>query len=114
MDLVAMLPWWAGVLTALIIYVVLHGIASQPVTATAHPGQLGVVVTRTLWTTLAMMGQYLLPLICLMGAGISAWRRRQRKNLVADVTRSTGTDALDGMSWREFEMLVGEGFRLQG
>jgi restriction system protein len=28
--------------------------------------------------------------------------------------QSEASDALDGMSWREFEMLVGEGFRLQG
>jgi restriction system protein len=50
----------------------------------------------------------------LLGAITSALRRRERKNLVADVARSQATDALDGMSWREFEMLVGEGFRLQG
>ena len=37
-----------------------------------------------------------------------------RKNLVDDVVQSKASDALDGMSWREFEMLVGEGFRLQG
>ena len=31
-----------------------------------------------------------------------------------NVTRSDAPDILDDMSWREFEMLVGEGFRLQG
>ena len=36
------------------------------------------------------------------------------QGLVADVAQSKASDALDGMSWREFEMLVGEGFRLQG
>ena len=45
---------------------------------------------------------------------MSAWRRRARQNLVTDVAESKATDVLDGMSWREFEMLVGEGFRLQG
>ena len=34
--------------------------------------------------------------------------------VVVDVAQSKASDALDGMSWREFEMLVGEGFRLQG
>ena len=29
------------------------------------------------------------------------------------MTQSKASDALDGMGWREFEMLVGEGFRLQ-
>jgi restriction system protein len=30
------------------------------------------------------------------------------------MTQSKGADALNGMSWREFELLVGEAFRLQG
>jgi restriction system protein len=50
----------------------------------------------------------------LAGAGVSAWRRQERQRLVADATQSKASDGLDGMSWRELEMLVGEGFRLQG
>jgi len=75
---------------------------------------VGAMVTQTLWKTLASVGQYILPILCLGGAGMSAWRRKVRQSLVADVTQSKSTDVLDGMSWREFEMLVGEGFRLQG
>ena len=114
MDLVAMLPWWAGVGLALVSYLLLHRVASQAVLAPALPGQMGAMVTQTLWKTLATFGQYLLPVICLGGAGISAWRRKARTNLVVDVTQSKASDVLDGMSWREFEMLAGEGFRLQG
>ena len=114
MDLVAMLPWWAGVVLALVSYLLLHSVASQQVVAAAQPGQLGAMVTQTLWKTMATFGQYLVPLLCLAGAGMSAWRRRARQNLVTDVAQSRASDALDGMSWREFEMLVGEGFRLQG
>lgn len=33
---------------------------------------------------------------------------------MTDVAQVNATDALDGMGWRGFEMLVGEGFRLQG
>lgn len=114
LELVAMLPWWAGVLLAVGGYFVLHNIASQPVVAPTQPSQMGAMVTQSIWKSLATAGQYLLPFICLLGAVTSAWRRRARKNLVVDVARSKATDALDGMSWREFEMLVGEGFRLQG
>ena len=49
-----------------------------------------------------------------MGAFISAWQRHQRQTLVADVSQGKAADALDGMSRQEFEMLVGEAFRLQG
>ena len=114
MDLVAMLPWWAGIALALGSYLLLHGIAAQSVMATMQPGQVGAMLTQTLWKTGANFGQYILPMICLAGAAISAWRRRERKLLVADVVQSKASDALDGMSWRQFEMLVGEGFRLQG
>ena len=114
MELVAMLPWWAGVALALVSYLLLHSVASQQVVAATQPGQMGAMVTQTVWKTLASFGQYLVPLICLAGAGMSAWQRKVRQNLVTDVAQSKATDALDGMSWREFEMLVGEGFRLQG
>ncbi|MGM9427222.1 restriction endonuclease [Hydrogenophaga sp. MI9] len=114
LELVAMLPWWAGVLLAVVSYFALHHIAFQPVVAPTQPGQMGAMVTQSIWKSLATVGQYIVPFICVLGAVTSAWRRRERKNLVADVARSKATDALDGMSWREFEMLVGEGFRLQG
>ena len=114
MDLVAMLPWWAGVAFALLSYLILGRIAAQQVVAATQPGQVGAMLTQTLWKTFASVGQYVLPIICLAGAGMSAWRRKERKNLVVDVTQSKASDAPDGMSWREFEMLVGEGFRLQG
>ncbi len=108
-DLVAMLPWWGGVLLALLSYLLLRGVALQPLTPSS-----GSLPTQAIWKGLATAGQYVLPVICLAGAGMSAWRRSQRTKLIIDVAQSQSTSALDGMSWREFEMLVGEGFRLQG
>ncbi len=114
MDIVAMLPWWAGTVLAVVSYLLLHRVASQQLVVTGQPGQTGAVMAQTMWIALAKIGQYILPVICLAGAGMSAWRRKERKKLVVDVAQSKASDALDGMSWREFEMLVGEGFRLQG
>jgi restriction system protein len=59
-------------------------------------------------------GQFVVPLICLGGAAVSAWRRNHRRSLTTDVAQSQAADALDGMTWRDFELLVGEAFRLQG
>jgi len=114
MDLVAMLPWWAGVLLAALAYFALHHVAMQPPAVTVQPGQVGAMVTQTLWRTLASIGQYVLPILCVAGSAMSAWRRRERKQLIDNVARSEAADALDGMSWQQFERLVGEGFRLQG
>lgn len=113
-QLVSMLPWWAGVALALLSYLLLHHVAAQPLTAPAQPVQLSAMVTQGLWKGLASAGQYILPIICLAAAGMSAWRRKVRQGLVTDVAQSQASDVLDGMTWREFELLVGEGFRLQG
>ena len=88
MDLVSLLPWWAGVALALLFYVVLHRVAAQQVVAAAAPGQIGDMVTQTVWKSLASAGQYILPLICLAGAGVSAWRRRERRALISNVACS--------------------------
>ncbi|HSI50271.1 MAG TPA: restriction endonuclease [Ideonella sp.] len=115
-ELISLMPWWAGVAAALGFYLVLHTLAQPGPAAAAplRPGDIGHVVTGTLWRTLAMVGQYLLPFLCLIGAAASAWRQRERRQLVSLVTTSKAASALDGMSWQQFERLVGEAFRLQG
>lgn len=113
-ELVALLPWWGGVVLGLVSFLVLHGIAGQQVNVIASPGQLGSAITATLWKSLASVGQYLLPIICLAAALGSALGRRKRQALATSVTASSAANALDSMTWREFEMLVGEAFRLQG
>jgi restriction system protein len=49
--------------------------------------------------------------ICWAGAFISYFRQRSRRRLL---DTQTGLDSLRAMSWREFEMLVGEAFRRRG
>lgn len=116
-ELVALMPWWVGVALALVSYAVLHRMARPALPAVVQPGQPVQMVDFAMQGVkvgLASLGQYLVPLICLAGAAMSAWRRRQRKRLIEDVANAKGSDALDSMSWREFEVLVGEAFRLQG
>lgn len=115
MDLVALLPWWAGVGLAVVFYLVLSPLAasfSQP--APVKPGQIGAMVQGALLGGLAMVGQYVAPMVCLAGAALSGWRRRQRRALVDEVAQAPAASTIDGMSWAEFEMLVGEAYRLQG
>lgn len=113
-DLVAMLPWWAGVVIAVVAYVWLHSIAVAPAPTPATTAQIGAAVAGQFGKTLAMIGQYLLPFICLCGAAASAYRRAKRSQLLEDVRQNPAAGALDGMGWDEFELLVGEAFRRQG
>lgn len=115
LEIVAMLPWWAGVTLALVSYLLLHAYASSPAPATpTQVGQLGSFVIQQILKTLAFIGQYLVPFLCLCGALISAISRAKRQRLHADIANSSSATALNDMSWQEFEMLVGEAFRRQG
>ena len=113
-SLVAMMPWWAGVALAIGFHLSLHHFASGQVSPPPSPGHAADRVFHALWTGLAAFGQYILPALCLFGSALSAWKRKQRKSLVADVAQSKAADVLDDISWQEFELLVGEAFRLQG
>ncbi len=112
LDAAARLPWWAGVALAIGSYVLLHRMAT-PVQVT-QSARVGALMAQSVVTGLAAAGQYLVPLVCLVGAALSIWRRKQRAGLVQDVAQAQSATALNGMSWREFEMLVGEAYRLQG
>ena len=115
-DVVAMMPPWAGVLLAVASYFALRYFASQPAppTGAVQPGQMSGLVIRTMSSTLASIGQYLVPVFCLLGAFGSFIGRRRRARLLEGVKTSTSAAPLNDMSWREFEMLVGESFREQG
>lgn len=114
LDLVSLLPWWAGVAIAAIGYVVLHRMAAPVQVTAVQPGQVSHLMTQTVIAGLATAGQYIVPLVGLVGAAMSFFRRKQRAALVTDVAQAQSANALDGMSWREFELLVGEAYRLQG
>lgn len=114
-EIVAVMPWWLGIALAIVSYLVLSPMAStQPAMTAASPGQTGLLVVVMLKQNLAAVGQYLLPFLCLLGAAISALRRRARTRLVDNVITGTGSSALRNISWQEFEQLVGEAFRRRG
>lgn len=114
-KLIALLPWWLGVALAAALYYVLSRYAQTPIpTGARNVAELGDVAGAQVLRAVAQFGQYVLPAICLIGAAISAWRRAKRRGLHAKVYRSDSASALEDMTWQEFEMLVGEGFRRQG
>lgn len=112
-DLVALLPWWAGVTLALIFYFWFHHAATAPLEPQAA-GQMGGVLTQSVFKGFASVGQYFVPLLCVIGALLSLWGRQKREKLFADAASGESVSVLNGMTWQEFEMLVGEAFRRGG
>lgn len=113
-EITSKLPWWVGVVFAIAAYLWLHGVAASEITAVAQPGRMGDFVGQTLFRTLASVGQYLLPFAFLVGAAMSAYGRYTRRALHAQVAASPDRGALNDMSWKQFEALVGEAFRRKG
>ena len=109
-ELTALLPWWGGVMLAGASYGALHLYVSRPMSPVALGDSTFLI--QAMARALATTGQYLLPVLFLIAALTSVFRRRKRRQLLAGV--SAAPDALNAMTWREFEMLVGEAFRVQG
>lgn len=84
-EVTSKLPWWVGVVLAIAAYAWLHSVAVSEVTAVVQPGKMGDFVGQTLFKTLASVGQYLLPLIFLVGAAMSAFGRYKRRALHGQV-----------------------------
>jgi restriction system protein len=88
LDEIASLPWFVGV--------------ALGVAAFFFVRSIGGVLAPLAWMFL---------LGCWAAAGVSYLNGRKRKALLET---QTGLDSLTRMSWREFEMLVGEAFRRRG
>ena len=113
MGLGRVLPWWACLALALVSYLILHAMAIRPLPP-PDPKQLSNLMTGAMFRGLAAGGQYLLPIGFVAAAFVSFFGRRQRRELVERATGPNAADAIAGMSWQQFEAVIGEGFRLQG
>ena len=88
LDEIATLPWYVGVVLGIIAFVFAR--------------QFGGLLAPLAWMFLA--GCWLAALVSFVGS-------QKRKQLLET---QTGLDSLARMSWREFELLVGEAFRRRG
>lgn len=114
MGLIALMPWWAGLLIGLFSYFVLHGFVTAPVVMVpSGPGLAGSLIGMFVFA-LAQAGQYVVPFLCLIGAGVSVLGRKKRERLLDGVKNAGDINALGAMSWLEFEQMIGEWFRRQG
>jgi len=113
-EITSRLPWWAGVLLAIISYFFLHAYAVQEIAHPTSSQNLNQAMTKGLFHTLALFGQYVLPAAFFLGGGISAYKQFTRKKLHQNVAGSSSKSALNDMSWQQFEILVGEYFRQNG
>jgi len=114
LDITSKLPWWVGVGLAVVSFVVLHVVASQQIANPGSTAELGGFAAKSLYRSIASLLQFIVPPLCLVGALVSVIGQRKREKLVGFVAESGSASSLGEMSWREFEGLVQEYFRLRG
>jgi restriction system protein len=106
-DLLASMPWPVGIVAGVLGFLAIrYGLG----TFLAHAGGPMLKAAGNLGSMLAPLAWMLLG-ICWLASGFSFLGGRRRRRLLEI---QTGLDSLAAMSWREFEMLVGEAFGRQG
>lgn len=85
-ELTMQLPWWVGVLAALVSWLVLYGLIRTP-PPLSFPSD---VVILPVLRGVAMGLQYLLPAVLLCGAVLSAWLSYKQYKIMPMSRASTG------------------------
>lgn len=110
----AKLPWWLGIVLAAASGWILHSLAVSPLPVFSGDAQgFQSLMLGSVMRSAAMVGQFVLPVIFIGGALTSIIGRRKRRRLL-DSIATPGGNTLVSITWREFELLVGEALRRQG
>ena len=112
-DIASFLPWWLSISMAIGFYFYLDSLAVMPV---IDPQKPMAHVTGSLVYYFTYWGRYVLPVIFVFGAVTSLKAKAKRVSLFNNVRYDSAPqqDSLAAISWREFEMLVGQFFREKG
>lgn len=108
-EVLASMPWPVGFGLGIVAYVGIRYGVGWYMSASSNPvvQSMGKLASAGTYAPFAWMALA----ICWVGAVGSFIRSRHRKRLLET---QTGLDSLRAMTWREFEMLVGEAFRRHG
>lgn len=112
-EISSQLPWWVGVVAALISWMALYGVARMGLPV-AQEMDTAVTLVAPVLHGLTLAGLYVLPLLFLAVAALSAWLHYKDARNYTDMLSEHGRFLLQHLSWREFENLVGEFFRRKG
>lgn len=112
-NLAARLPWWLSLTLAVASYQGLGLVAVQPLPDFHAAPRAPVIVAHFLhW--FAFAGQYILPFAFSVGTIASIMAALRGKQIYRRISKTPNRHSLDGLRWREFEILMLEWFRKQG
>jgi restriction system protein len=112
-NLASRLPWWLSLTLAVASYHGLGLLASRPLPELSElPTAPPIIVHFLHWFAIA--GQYILPFAFSVGAIASILVALRGKQIYRRISKTPNRQSLDGLRWREFEILMLEWFRKQG
>lgn len=113
-DILARLPWQGCAALALVFWFVFHLLAQidppKPTTVAGLGAAYLPLVARTFGTYM----QVIAPGVCMLAAVLSWFGKRRRKRLLSEAESRSTSAPLAGLTWREFEQLVGAHFERIG
>ncbi len=113
-ELLARWPWWVSVGLGVAAFALLHWLAQPPVVDGRSTATLIASAPRAIRAEVAGWLQYLVPLMFGVSAALSARRAKARRDWQSRAIDLQGAAITHGLTWQEFERLVGAGFREQG
>ena len=114
LDIAASLPWQLSLFIALVLYLGLHHFAALAPVVVKSVAEIGAATQRTMLITVARIFQFMLPVLFVIGAGVSWAKQRKSSKLHERVASFPTINTLREVSWREFEQLVAEHYRRKG
>ncbi len=114
MDQFSVLPWQLCLILAVVSFVLFHWLSQVQVSAPQGTKGLGGAVIGGMLATAAFFLQFVAPVFFAV-AGLGSWlRQRRRANLLAQTESRAASGALQQLTWKEFEQVVGAFFERQG
>ncbi len=117
----SLLPWWVDVPLGIAGFFGCRLVRDKTAKIIVNPdlGATGLdgvsgTMLRALAHGFATVGMYIVPIAFAIGAVMSIAGRRKRRKLVDRATESDAASFVSGLSWTDFEALVGEAFRRRG
>ncbi len=113
-DIVALLPWWAAVVIALSAWVGFGMLINAETTRAASASTAASLATHGIRDMLFTVARFLIPTVSLFGGIASYIRKRHRSGLLQKLQSNNNGHAIEDLSWRDFELVVSEAFRVRG
>lgn len=76
---ISMLPWWVGALLAVVSFIVLHQVAGMEIAASRNLQDISSTLGSHIFKTAASILQFFVPVVFLVGAGMSGWAQLQNR-----------------------------------